>query len=77
MCFNWEENKALSEFNMVITPYVPNVIQVNNPEQTYSRQASAAMEDRPTLVYFSGRCTPNHDWYIGKLLRYDFSPWKV
>ena len=69
MCFNWKEHKALSEFNMVITPYVPNVIDVQNPVQTFARNASAEMRDRPTLVYFSGRCTPNDDYYYGKLLR--------
>ena len=69
MCFNWKDHKALSEFNMVITPYVPNVIDVNEPEETFGRKASSELEDRPTLVYFSGRCTPNHDHYYGKMLR--------
>lgn len=69
MCFNWKEHKALTEFNLVITPYVPNVIDVQNPEATFGRQTSPDLQDRPTLVIFSGRCTPNHDHYYGKILR--------
>ena len=69
MCFNWKEHSTLSEFNMVITPYVPNVIDVKNPEETFGRYASPDLQSRPTLIYFSGRCTPNHDHYYGKLLR--------
>ena len=54
----------------IITPYVPNVIDVNHPEAMYKRPAVPRSE-RSTLVYFSGRCTPLDEGNFGKKMRHD------
>ena len=58
----WEMRK------LVITPNVPNIINISSPLDTFSRPF-VPLAQRNTLMYFSGRCTPWDDGNLGKLFR--------
>ena len=54
---------------LLITPYVPNVVDTANPLETVQRPSNPKAK-RDILVYFRGRCTPYKDDNVGKKLRY-------
>ena len=71
-CFYIAKHITLSTYSMdrvILTPYVPNLIDHNDPEATFDRSKLRPVAERPQLIYFSGACTPNDGMYIGKKLR--------
>ena len=54
---------------MLITPYVPNVINSDNP-WAFLQQPSPTMAERNITAYFRGKCTPQTERYIGKKMRH-------
>ena len=54
---------------MLITPYVPNVVDAKNPQAILER-ASIPRSERNITVYFRGKCTPQTERYIGKKMRH-------
>ena len=54
---------------LLITPYVPNVVDTANPLATVQRPSNPKAK-RDILVYFRGRCTPYKGDNVGKKLRY-------
>lgn len=54
---------------LLITPYVPNVIDVTNPLATVQRPAMPWSKRNITL-YFRGRCTLFKGDNVGKKMRY-------
>ena len=58
----WEMRK------LVVTPNVPNFVNISNPLDTFKRPV-VPLEQRKMLMYFSGRCGPYDDGNLGKLFR--------
>ncbi len=54
---------------MLITPYVPNVVNAAHPEEILNRP-SLPKAQRDITVYFRGKCTPQTERYIGKKMRH-------
>ena len=54
---------------MLITPYVPNVVDAENPQAILERP-SPSRSERNITIYFRGKCTPQTDRYIGKKMRH-------
>lgn len=54
---------------MLITPYVPNVVDATNSQAILERP-SVPKTKRNTTVYFRGKCTPQTERYIGKKMRH-------
>ena len=54
---------------MLITPYVPNVVNATDPQAILERP-SVPRSERKTTIYFRGKCTPQTDGYVGKKMRH-------
>ena len=66
---------------VLITPYVPNVVDASQPMAVLDK-SSPSKSARDITIYFRGKCTPQTERYVGKKMRHAMvrpfpgSPWK-